>query len=73
MYIDNRGRAKLLLAAGIIGMVAQERLSLMNGGMLQSAALMTLAVSVGLLLFSHGEAFRAGYEEARRTRRRSDG
>ena len=68
MYIDYRGRARLLLAAGIIGMVAQERLSLMNGGMLKSVALMTLAISVGLLFFSHGEAFRAGYEEARRKR-----
>lgn len=73
MHIDNRGRARLLLAAGIIGMVAQERLSLMTGGMLKSAALVTLAISIGLLFFSHGEAFRAGYEEARRKRRIPDG
>lgn len=72
MYIDNRGRAKLLLAAGIIGMVAQERLSLMNGGLLKSVALMTLVISVGLLFSSHGEAFRAGYEEARRKRTLTD-
>jgi hypothetical protein len=66
MYIDNRNRARLLLAAGIMGMVAQERLSLMSGGMSKSVALMTLVISLGLLFFSHGEAFRAGYEEARR-------
>ena len=73
MYIDNRGRARLLLAAGIIGMVVQERLSLMAGGMLKSAALMTLAISVGLLLIAQAEAFRAGYEEAGRRRRTSEG
>ena len=68
MLIDNRGRARLLFAAGMIGMVAQERLSLMTGGMLKSAALMTLAISVGLLLSAQSTAFRAGYEEARRRR-----
>jgi hypothetical protein len=70
MHIDNRGRARLSLAAGIIGMVCQERLSLMNGGILKSVALMMLAISIGLLLFANGAAFRAGIEEARRPRLR---
>lgn len=73
MYLNNRGRAKLLLAAGIVGMVAQERLSLMSGGMLKSVALMTLAISIGLLLFAQGAAFQAGYEEAGRRRTVSEG
>jgi hypothetical protein len=68
MYINDRSRARLLLAAGIVGMIAQERLSLMTSGMLKGIALLALAISVGLLFFSHGEAFRAGYEEARRDR-----
>lgn len=73
MRIDTRGRAKLFLAAGIIGMVSQEGLSLMSGGMLKSLALMMLAVSIGLLLFAEGAAFQAGYEAARRGRESREG
>lgn len=66
MRLDDRSRASLSLVAGILGMVTQERLSLMPGSMTMSAALITLAVSVGLLIFAHRAAFRAGYEQARR-------
>jgi hypothetical protein len=50
-------------------MAAQEALSMMPGSILKSAALLVLALSVGLLLFANGVAFRAGYEEARRSPR----
>jgi hypothetical protein len=66
--LDDRARAKVILAAGILGMGAQEGLSLLPGTVIKSAALLTLAVSVGLLLFAHGAAFKAGYEKARRDR-----
>ena len=66
MHIRNRDRAKLILAAGLVGMGAQEALSMMPGSILKSAALLILAFSVGLLLLGQSAAFRAGYEEARR-------
>jgi hypothetical protein len=65
MQVDGRNRAKLFLAAGMMGMIIQERLSLITGNVTQSAALIVLAASVGALLFAHAAAFRAGYEEAR--------
>lgn len=69
MRLDDRSRASLALVGGILGMVTQERLSLMPGSITMSAALLTLAVSVGLLVFAHRAAFRAGYEQARRDER----
>lgn len=66
MHVRDRDRANLILAAGLIGMGAQEALSMMPGNLLKSAALLVLALSVGLLLLGQTAAFRAGYEEARR-------
>ena len=69
MRFDERNRSRLCLVAGILGMAAQERLSLMSGNMIKSASLLILAVSVGLLLFAQAAAFRAGYEQASHERR----
>lgn len=69
MRFDSRCRASLALVAGILGMVGQERLSLMPGNVTMSAALFVLVVSVGLLLFAHRASFHAGYEQARREAR----
>ena len=66
MHLDYRSRASLSLVGGILGMVAQERLSLVSTSVGMSAALAILAMSVGLLLFSQRASFRAGYEQARR-------
>lgn len=66
MHFDYRSRASLSLVGGILGMVAQERLSLVATTICMSAALATLGISVGLLLFSQRASFRAGYEQARR-------
>ena len=37
--------------------------------MLKSVALMTLAISIGLLLYAQGAAFQAGYDEAKQRKR----
>ena len=66
MHLNYRSRASLSLVGGILGMVAQERLSLISSKLGMSAAFALLAVSVGLLLFSQRASFRAGYEQARR-------
>jgi hypothetical protein len=69
MHLDNRSRASLSLVGGILGMVAQERLSLIPNDLAAWGALATLGISLGLLVFSQRASFRAGYEQARREAR----
>jgi hypothetical protein len=71
MQLDYRGRASLSLVGGIIGMVGQERLSLISSYLGMWLALVILAASLGLLVFAQHASFRAGYEQARRDARLS--
>lgn len=69
MQLDNRSRATLSLVGGILGMVVQERLSLIPNDFGVWGGLLTLALSLALLVFSQRASFRAGYEQARRETR----